>query len=264
MESVMPSNHLIHCCPLLLLPSVFPSIRVFSSESVLCIRWPKCWCFSFSISPSKEHMRLISYWSDWFDLRAVQGALKSLLQHHSSKASILQCSAFFMVHFSHLYMTSAKTIALTMWAFFGKVMSLLFNMLFRFVIAFFPRSKRLLISWLESSFVVILGAQENKFCHYFHCFSIYLPWSDGIGYCDLSFWILSFKPTFWLLSFTFIERLFSSLLSAIRVVSSACLRWLIFLPAILIPACPSSSPAFHMMYSACKLKKQGDNTWDVF
>ena len=154
-----------------------------------------------------------------------------------------------MVHFSHLYMTSGKTIALTMWAFFGKVMSLLFNM-FRFVIAFFPRSKRLLISWLESSFAVILGAQENKFCHYLHCFSIYLPWSDGIGCHDLSFWILSFKPTFWLLSFTFIERLFSSLLSAIRVVSSACLRWLIFLPAVMIPACRSSSPAFHMMLSA--------------
>ena len=144
-ESVIPSNHLILSCPLLLPPSIFPSIRAFSNESVLCIRWPKYWSFSFSISPSS---RLISFRMDWLDLLAVQGTLKSLLQHHSSKASILQCSAFFMVQLSHPYMTTGKTIALTRWTFVDKVMSLLFNMLSRLVIAFLPRSKHLLISWL--------------------------------------------------------------------------------------------------------------------
>ena len=139
-ESVMPSNHLILCHPLLLLPSVFPSIRVFSNESVLCIRWPKYWSFSFSISPSNEYLALISFRMDWLDLLAVQGTLKSLLQHHSSKASILQRSAFFTVQLSHPYMTIAKTIALTRWPFVGKVMSLLFNMLSRLVISFLPRS----------------------------------------------------------------------------------------------------------------------------
>ena len=144
-ESVMPSNHLILCHHLLLPPSIFPSIRVFSSESVLCIRWPKYWSFSFSISPSNEYSGLIFFRIDWFDLLAVQGTLKSLLQHHSPKASILQCSAFFVVQLSHPSMTTGKTIALTIW---GKVMSLLLNTLSRFVIAFCPRSKRLLISWL--------------------------------------------------------------------------------------------------------------------
>jgi len=150
-ELVMPSNHLILCHPFLLLPSIFPSIRVFSSESVLCIRWPKYWSFSFIISSFNEYSGLISFKPvkiDWFDILAVKGTLKSLLQHHSSKASILQCSAFFMVQLSHPYMTTGKTIALTRWTFVGKVMSLLFNMLSRFVIAFLPRSKRLLISWL--------------------------------------------------------------------------------------------------------------------
>ena len=136
-ESVTPSNHLILCHPLLILPPIPPSIRVFSSESALCIRWPKYWSFSFNISPSNEHPGLISFRMDWFDLLAVQGALKSLLQHHSSKASILWCSAFFIVQLSHPYMTTRKTIALTRWTFVGKVMSMLFNMLSWFVIAFF-------------------------------------------------------------------------------------------------------------------------------
>ena len=147
-KSVMPSNHLILCCSFLLLPSIFPSIRVFSSESVLHSRWPNYWSFSFSISPSNEHPGFISFRRDWLDLLAVQGTLKSLLQHHSSKASILWCSAFFIVWLSHLYMTTGKTIALTRQAFVGKVMSLLFNMLSRLVITFLPRRKRLLISWL--------------------------------------------------------------------------------------------------------------------
>ena len=155
-KSMMPSNHLILCCHLLLLPSIFPSITVFSSESAHLIRWPKRWSFSFTISPSSEHPGLISFRMDWLDLLAVQGTLKSLLQHHSSKASILQCSAFFIVQLSHPYMTTGKTIALTRQTFVGKVMSLLFNMLSRFVIAFLPRSRRLLILWLQSPSAVIL------------------------------------------------------------------------------------------------------------
>ena len=142
----MPSNHLHLLPPLLLLPSIFPSIRVFSDESVLCIRWPKYWSFSFSISPANEYSGLISFRIDWFDLPAVQGTLKSLLKHHNSKASILWCSTFFMVQLSHAYMTTGKTIALTICIFVSKVMSLLFNMLSRSVIVFLPRSKRLLIS----------------------------------------------------------------------------------------------------------------------
>ena len=144
----MPSNHLILCHHLLLLPSIFPNIRVFSNESALRIRWPKYWSFSFSISPFNEHSGLISFRMDWLDLLAVQGTLKSLLQHHSSKASILWHSAFFIVQISHSYMTAGKTIALTRWTFVGKVMSLLFNMLSSLVITFLPRSKCLLISWL--------------------------------------------------------------------------------------------------------------------
>ena len=159
---VMPSNHLILCCPLLLLPSVFPSIRVFSDESVLRIRWPKYWSFSFSISPSSEHPGLISFRMDWLDLLAVQGTLKSLLQHHSSKASILQCSAFFIHQLSHPYMTTGKTIALTRQTFVGKVMSLLLNMLSRLVITFLLRSKRLLISWLQSPSAVILEPKKQS------------------------------------------------------------------------------------------------------
>ena len=146
----MPFNHLILCHPLLLLPSIFPSIRVFSNESALHFKWPKYWSFSFNIGPSNEHSGLIFFRMDWLDLLAVQGTLKSLLQHHNSKASIFQCSAFFTVQLSHPYMTTGKTIALTRWTFVGKAMSLLFNMLSRLVITFLPRSKRLLISWLQS------------------------------------------------------------------------------------------------------------------
>ena len=148
--SVIQSNHLILYCPLLLLPLVFPSITVFSNESALCCRWPKYWSFSFIISPSNEYSRLISFWIDWLDLLAVQGTLKSLLQHHSLKASILWCSAFFIVQLLHRYMTTGKTIASTRRTFVDKVISLLFNILSRYVITFLPRSKRLLISWLQS------------------------------------------------------------------------------------------------------------------
>ena len=160
-ESVMPSNHLILCYPLLFPHSIFPSIRVFSNESVLRIRWPKYWSFSFNISPSNEYSRLISFRRDWLGLLAVQGTLKSLHQHHSSKASILQCLAFFIVQLSHPYMTTGKTIALTRRTFVSKVMSLLFNMLSRLVITFLPRSKCLLISWLQSPIHSDFGAQEN-------------------------------------------------------------------------------------------------------
>ena len=161
-ESVMLSNHLILCHPLLLLPSIFPSIRVFSNESVLRIRWPQYWNFSFNISPYNEYSGLISFRMDWLDLLAVQETLKSLLQHHSSKASILWCSAFFVVQLSHLYMTVGKTIALTRWTFVGKVMSLLLNMLSRLVMAFLPRGKCLLLSWLKSTSTVILETKNIK------------------------------------------------------------------------------------------------------
>ena len=158
----MPSSHLILCCSLLLLPPIPPSIRVFSNESALRIRWPNYWSFSFNISPSNEHPGLVSFRMDWLDLLAVQGTLKSLLQHHSLKASILRCSAFFTVQLSHPYLTTAKTIALTRRTFVGKVISLLLNVLSRLVITFLPRSKRLLISWLHSSFAVILEPLKNK------------------------------------------------------------------------------------------------------
>ena len=161
-ELVMPSNHPILCHPLLLLPSIFPRIRVFSNESALPIRWPKYWSFSFNISPSNEHPGLISFRMDWLDLLAIQGTLKSLLQHHSSKASILWCSAFFIVQLSHPHMTTGKTIALTRWTFVGKGMSLLFNMLSRLVITFLPRSKHLLISWLQSPSAVIWEPKNIK------------------------------------------------------------------------------------------------------
>ena len=161
-ESVMPSNHFILCCPLLLLPSIFPSIRVFSNESVLCIRWPNNWRFCFSISPYNEYSGLTSFRIDWFDLLAVLGILKSLLQHHSSKISIRLHSAFFIVQLSHPYMTTGKTITLTRGTFVGKVISLLFNMLSRLVITFLPRSKHLLISWLQSPSAVILEPKKIK------------------------------------------------------------------------------------------------------
>ena len=156
----MPSSHLILCHPLLLLPPVPPSIRVFSNESTLHMKWPKYWSFSFNISPSNENPRLISFTMDWLNLFAVQGTLKSLLHHHSSKASIFQCSAFFTIQLSHPYMTTGKTIALTRWTFVGKVMSLLFNMLSRLIITFLPRSKCLLISWLQSPSAVILEPKK--------------------------------------------------------------------------------------------------------
>ena len=164
-QSVMLCNHLILCHPLLL-PSVFPSIRIFSSESALCIRWPKYWSFSFNTRPSNEYSWLISFGIDWFDLLAVQGALKNLLQHHNLKASFLQCSAFFMIQLSHPYMTTGKTVALTRRTFVGKVISLLFNMLTRFVIAFLTGNKCLLISWLQSPSAVILAPKKNSLSLY--------------------------------------------------------------------------------------------------
>ena len=173
-ESMMPFNHLILCRSFLLLPSIFPSIRVFSSGSVLHIRWPKYWSLSFSISPSNEYSGLVSSRMDWVDLLEVQGTLKSLLQHHSSKASIFRCSAFFIAQLSYPYMTTRKTIALTRRTFVDTVMSLLFNVLSRLVITFLPRSKRLLISWLQSPSAVILEPRKIV-SHCFHCFLIYLP-----------------------------------------------------------------------------------------
>ena len=172
-ESVIPSNRLIFFCPLLLLASIFPSIRVFSNESVLCIRWPKYWSFSFSISPYSEYSELISFRMDWFDLLSVQGTLKSLLQYHSLKASILWHSAFFIVQLSHPYMTTGKTIALTRQT-VGKVMSLLFDMLSRLVIIFLPRSNCLFVSWLCAPSTVILESKKIV-CLCFHHFPIYLP-----------------------------------------------------------------------------------------
>ena len=183
----MPSSHLILCHSLILLPPTPPSIRVFSNESTLRMRWPNYSSFSFSIIPSQEHPGLISFRMDWLDLLAVQGTLKSLLQQHSSKASILWHSAFFTVQLSHPYMTTGKTIALTRQTVVGKVMSLLFNMLSRLVISFLPRSKRLLISWAAVTICSDFGAQNNKVSHCFHCYPIYFPWSDGTSCHDLSF-----------------------------------------------------------------------------
>ena len=192
----MPSNHFILCCPLLLPPSIFHSIRVFSNESLLRIRWPKYWSFSFSISPSNEYSGLIFFRMDWFDLLEVQGILESLLQHHSSKASMLWRSAF-IVQLSHPYMTTGETIALTRRNFAGKVMSLLFNMLSRLVITFLPRSKQVSFNFMAAVTICSdFGAQKNKVSHCFHCFPIYLPWVLGPDAMILVFWMLSFKPTF--------------------------------------------------------------------
>ena len=209
-EWVVTSNHLSLCHSLLLLSSIFPSIRVSSNESVIHIRCPKYWSFTFSISPSSEYAGLISFRIDWSDLLAVQRTLKSLLQHHRSKASILLCSAFFMAQLSHPYMTTGKTTALTRWIFVGKVMSLLFNMLSRFVIAFLPRSNYLLPVWLQSPSAVILEPKNltsvtvstvsPSICHEVM----------GSDYMILVSWMISFKPAFFLSSFTFIKRLFSS------------------------------------------------------
>ena len=204
-ELVMPSSHLILCRPLLLLPPIPPSSRVFSNESTLCMRWSKYWSFSFSISPSNEHSGLISFRMDRLDLLAVQGNLKSLVQHHTSKASILQRSAFFTVQLSYPYMITGKTIALTRQTFVGKVMSLLFNMLSRLVITFLPRSTGLLISWLQSSSAVILEPPKIKS----DTVSTVSPSiSQEVMEPDamiLVFWTLSFKPTFSLSSFAFIK-----------------------------------------------------------
>ena len=235
----------------------FPASGSFQMSQLFESGGPKCWSFSFSISPSNEYSGLISFRMNWLTLLAVQGTLKSLLQHHSSKASILQRSGFFIVQLSHPCMTTGKTIA--RWTFVGEVMSLLFNMLSRLVIAFLPQSKHLLIWWQQSPSAVILEPKKimsvtlsivsPSICHEMM----------GPNAMIFVFWMLSFKPSFSLSSFTFIKRLFSSSLSAIRVVSSAYLRLLIILPIVLIPACASSSLAFHMMYSAYKLNKQGDN-----
>ena len=191
-ESVMSCNHLILCCPLLLPPSIFPTIRVFSSESVLRLRWPKYWSFSFSISPSNENSGLIYFRVDWWDLLAVQGTLESLLQHHSSKASILRHSAFFIVQLSHPYMTTGKTIALTRWTFFGKVMSLLFSMLSKVITAFLPRSQASFNFMAAVTICSDFGAPQNNVSHCFHSSPIYLPWSDCTRCQDLSFMNVEF------------------------------------------------------------------------
>ena len=206
-KTVMPCNHLILCSPLLLLPPILPSITVFSNGSTLCMRWPKCWSFSFNISPFNEHPGLISFKMDWLDLLAVQGTLKSLLQHHSSKASILQHSAFFKVQLSNPYMTTGKTVSLIRQTFVGRVMSLLFNMLSTWSLAFLPKSKCLLISWLQLPYAVILEPKIIKsatvsivspsICH-----EMMGPYA-----MILVFWMLSFKPSFPLSSFAKINIL---------------------------------------------------------
>ena len=262
-ESVMPSNRLI-LLPLLFLPSVFLSIRVFSKGSALHIRWPKYWSFSFSISPFNEYSGFISFRIDWYDLLAVQGTLKSLLQHHSWKTSILQPSSRPNSHI-HTWL-QGKTIALFRWTFISKVMSLLFDMFSMFVIDF---SKEV-ASFDFTTGVTIhsdFGARKKKFCHCFHFFTVCLPWSKGTGCYDLSFLNVSFRPAFSFSSFTFIKRFFSSSsLSAIRVVSSANLRLLIFHQALLIlAACDSSSLTFCLIFSAYNLNKQGENIqpWSI-
>ena len=236
----LPSNHLILYGPLLLLPLIFPSIRVFSNELALHIRWPKFWELQLQHQSFQVYSGLISFRMNWLDLLEVQGTLKSLLQHHSSKPSIFQLSALFMVQLSHMII--GKTIALTIWTSVGKVMSLLFNILFRFVIAFLPRSKHLLIPWLQLPSAVILEPKKIKsiivspsICHEVM----------GAEAMILVLPKLSFKPSLSLYSFTFIKRLFSSSsLSAFRVVSSAYMMLLILFQAILIPASASSSLAF--------------------
>ena len=253
-DAIQPSHPLSSPSP----PApILPSIRVFFNESTLLMRWPTYWSFSFSIIPSKEIPGLILFRMDWLDLLALQGTLKSLHQHHSLKASILRCSAFFTVQLLHPYMTTGKTLALTRQTFVGKVMSLLLNMLSRLVITFLPKSKRLSISWLHSPSVVILEPRKVKSDTV--CTGSPSISHEGVEPDAMIFvsWMLSFKPNFSLSTVTFIKRLFSfSSISAIRVVSSAYLRLLIFLLAILIPAYVSPSPAFPTMYSAYKLNKQ--------
>ena len=247
-DDIQPSHLLLPPSP----PAFnISNIRVFPNESALHV--------SFSISPSNEYSGLISFRMNWFDLAAVQGTLKSLFQHHSLKALVLQCSAFFMVQLSHPYMTTGKTIVLIIQIFISKMMSLLPNTLSRFVIAFLPRSKHLLISWLQSLSTVILEPPKIKsvtISTFSPSICLEVMASDAL---ILVFGMLIFKPAFSLSSFTFIKRLFSSSsYSAITVMSSAYLTLLFLLP-ILISACSSSRKKFHMMYSACKLNKQGDN-----
>ena len=237
---------------------MFPSIRVLSSGPVLNTGWPNYWSFSLSISPPSEYSGMISFRMDWLDLLAVKGTLKSCLQHHSSKASILWRSTVFIVQLFHPYMTTGKTIALTRWTFVGKVMSLLFNMLSRLVITFFLRSKHLLISWLQSPSALILEPPKIKSVTVCTVSPSICHEVMGLDAMILVFWLLSFKPNLVLSSFTFIKRLFSSSLSAIRVVSSTDLRLLLFLPKswfwlLLHPAQHFSWCTMHM------LNKQGDN-----
>ena len=257
--SVMLSNYLILRHSLLLLPSIFPSIRIFSSELAFHIREPKYWNFSFSISSSNEYSGLISFRTDQFDLLAVQRTLKSLLQFENIIYSAL--SLLYHPTLTSVYDHWKKTIAsLTIWTCIGKVMSLLFNTLSRSGIAFLPRGKHLVISWLQSPSALILETKKIKFVTVSTFFPSICHEVMGPDAMSLVFLMLSFKPAFILSSFILIKWFFSSSsLSAIRVVSSAYLRFLIFLQAILIPACESSSPVFHVMYSACKLNKQGDN-----
>jgi len=234
--------------------------QVLFNEWVLHIRWPKYWSFSFSISPFNGYSGLISFRRDWLDLLAVQGTLKSLLQHHSSKASVLWCSAFFIVQISHSKMATGRNYSFDQMDLWWQSNVSAFSMLSRLVIAFLPRRKCLLISWLHSPSAVILEPKTIKFV----TVSIVSPFLChevmGQDAMILVFWMLTLKPTFSLSSFTFIKRLFSSsLLSTIRVVSPAYLKLLMFLPAILMPACASPSPGFYIMYSAYKIIKQGDN-----
>ena len=255
---VMSSNHLILCRPLLLLPSIFPSIRVFSNELVLCIRWPKYWSFSFSISPASEYSGLISFRMDWLDLLAVQGTLKSLLQHHSSKASILQCSAFFIVQLSHPYVTTEKTIALTSWTFAGKVMYLFFNRLSRLVIVFLPRSKYL--NFMAAvSICSDLGAPKEKFSLFPlfpHLFA--MKWWDQMSWSYFSeCWVLSqvFHSPLSLSS-----RVFLFFFAFCHKGGVICIPEVIDIsPGNLDSSLCFIQPGFRMMYYAYKLNKQGDN-----
>ena len=254
-DTIQPSHRLTPSSAL-----NFSQHQGLSNELFVRIRWPKYWSFSFNISPSSEYSGLISLKIDWFDLLAVQRTFRSLLQHYSLKALVLWCSAFFMVQLSQPYVTTGKTIGLTIWTFVGRIISLLFNTLPRFVIAFLPRSNYLLTLWLQSLSVVILEPKKRNF--------ITLPtFSPSICHAVMGpdlvilvFFIFSHKPALSLSSFTLVKRLSSSsLLSAIRVVSSDSLRLLIFLPPMLIPACNSSTLAFLMMCSVYRLNKQGDS-----
>ena len=245
---VMRSSHLILWYPLLLLPSIFPSVRNFTNESAVCIRWPKYYSFSFSISPSNKYSELISHKIDWSDFLAVQGIFRSLLQHHSSKASILCHSAFFTAQLSQPFMPTGKIIALTIQAFVRRVMSLLFNTLSRFVINFLPRSNHLLISRLQSPPTAILESQERKSVTSSTFSPSICPEEMGPGAMILVFSVFSFKPALSLCSSSLIKRLLiSSLLSAIRVVSSIYLRLLMLLPRIFQLV---THPAWHFSWCA--------------